>query len=81
MSITEVINSKSRSQDVCTERMVIAYYMRNHGFTYKKIGETINRNHSTVIHIVNRCKDLISIRDRRVLSAIESYQHSFANPE
>lgn len=81
MSITEVINSNSRTQDVCAERMVIAYYMRNQGFTFKKIGEEINRDHSTVIHIINRCKDLISIRDKRVLDAMKSYQLFFGNPE
>lgn len=34
-------------------RIVVARYLRDHGFTYEEIGEVLNRNHATVINMVN----------------------------
>lgn len=75
MSIAEIINSKSKKADVCTCRMAIAYNLRTKtDMTLNQVGSIIKRDHATVHYLVEKCKDLISVRDRRTIEAVESYQ-------
>ena len=44
-------------------RIVIARYLRDHGFTFEEIGEVLKRNHATVIHMVNNYSFLYRHKD------------------
>lgn len=74
MSIPEVINSTSKCSEICTARMAIAYHLRMEGLSLNQIGRKINRDHSTVHYLVEKCRDLISVRDNRTIEAVEKYQ-------
>lgn len=74
MSITEIINSNSHNSEVCTARMAIAYHLRMEGLSLNQVGQKIKRDHSTVHYLVERCKDLISVRDKKAIEAVKNYQ-------
>lgn len=74
MSITEILNSRSRTQEVSTARMAIAYHLRMEGLSLNQVGAKIKRDHSTVHYLVEKCRDLISVRDRRTIEAVENFQ-------
>ena len=76
MSITEIINSTSKRHDICTARMAIAYNLRNSGLKVNEVGKKIKRDHSTVTYLVQKCKDLISVRDKKTIEAVQNYQQN-----
>lgn len=76
MSITEIINSTSKCSEICTARMAIAYNLRNSGLKVNEVGKKIKRDHSTVTYLVQKCKDLISVRDKKTIEAVKNYQQN-----
>jgi chromosomal replication initiation ATPase DnaA len=50
------ILSKDRTDRVVTAREIAAKRMRQIGMTLEDIGEAINRNHATVIHLIEKRK-------------------------
>lgn len=43
------IQSKCRKAELCDIRMILTYEMRQGGYTYARIGEILNRDHSTIM--------------------------------
>lgn len=48
------IASKSRLRELVYARAVISVCLRNHGFSFAKIGYVINRDHAAVMHLLKK---------------------------
>lgn len=55
----EYYKGKQRDRMSVIIRKCIFYSMRKNGFTYKRIGEMFNRDHSTVVHGISSVEDWI----------------------
>lgn len=52
------IKGKSRVNDIVNARHMVSYLMaKNHGFTWKAIGDAVGRDHSTIINSVEVVAD------------------------
>ncbi len=70
--IKEILLSKSRQKDIVSLRQIYCFICREkYNIELKNIGDRINRNHATVIHSVNKVKDLISIKDKETIKTLE----------
>ena len=66
-----LIQNKSRERKLTDARHVYCYLMRKHTtLSLKVIGNTINRDHTTVINSMEACKNLLDAKDPVVLNAI-----------
>ena len=59
----EEIMGRSRKAEVVMARQVWWWFLRDLSFGYSEIGRMFGRDHSTVIHGVNRVSDLIRLND------------------
>jgi chromosomal replication initiation ATPase DnaA len=60
----DLIMGKSKMQPETDARRVVAYLMRKHiGMVYKSIAMQLKRDHTTVIHNINKLQDLIFVND------------------
>lgn len=50
-NITEVL-SKSRKQKTVFERACLAFYFRSQGYSTLKVGQILNRDHATILHLL-----------------------------
>ena len=58
----EDIISHKRHREIVTARALFAYICRNHlQKAYKRIGRFINRDHSTIIHLVSNYEDYLKM--------------------
>lgn len=73
--IAEEIVSRTRTAELNAKRMVVCLELRSQGLSLTAIGKMVNRNHSTVIHLINRANDLLSVKDPLLVNALKSYQH------
>lgn len=56
----EKVKEKGRKQEVVTARMVcICALYFEHKWTLKKVGEYFNRDHTTMVHSIQRIRNLI----------------------
>lgn len=55
--------SDSRKKNHVKIRCIITHELRNRGYTYYKIGDSINRNHSAIIYLEGRYKDFFEFDD------------------
>lgn len=53
--------SRERSKDNTTFRAFVAYKLREEGYTYSDIGKMLQRDHSTVMHLCNIMRDMLSV--------------------
>lgn len=53
--------SRERSKDNTTFRALVAYKLREEGYTYSDIGKMLQRDHSTVMHLCNIMRDMLSV--------------------
>jgi hypothetical protein len=53
------INDKSRKRIIVDARRAYCKILRDFGFSYEYIGDTINKDHVTVIHYIKTIKDLL----------------------
>jgi hypothetical protein len=64
------IDIKSSKRAVVDARKVYSKILRDSGYNYELIGETINKNHATIIHYVKNIEYLLSydqiLRDKYV---------------
>lgn len=64
------IDIKSSKRAVVDARKVYSKILRDSGYSYELIGETINKNHATIIHYVKNIEYLLSydqiLRDKYV---------------
>ena len=42
-------------------RQFVAYRLHNEGYSYSEIGKVMNRDHSTITHLANRMRDMLSV--------------------
>ena len=54
---------KTRRRDIVAYRQVFCYIARNSGYTFKAIGDVIQKDHATVIHSCRSISDLLEIKD------------------
>ena len=55
--------------------------LRDNGYTFYKIAKLFNLHHATVIHGINRYKDLLKVKDVKLRVDTESYLNAFKNIE
>ena len=55
------IRSKSRMPDVVWARFMVMYQMRKDGLTFKYIGDTLGKDHATVVHGVRMINDMLDM--------------------
>ena len=62
----EELKSTRRDRKLVYARMIVAYFLRVHNLeTLESIGKKINRNHSTVIHLLKKFDQEMDYRDFR----------------
>ena len=68
VTVEEVI-SKRRTTDYVTSRQLISYYSRMHtSMSLSSIGQKLgNRDHTTVLHNVQKIKNLIQTGDHQIM--------------
>lgn len=74
-SIREVT---SRHRPNIYYRQIFCYIARSYGFSFKKIGNYIIKDHATVIHATRQIEDLLEIRDTDI---VRIYNRVYANLE
>lgn len=55
----EELLGDNRRQNLVVCRRILSYYLRKHGFTYCKIAEILNKEHSTIMFNVSVFDDEI----------------------
>ncbi len=60
----EGLNKKNRKRHIVHQRMYLMSLLRNHEIKLARIGTMFNMHHATVIHLINKFKDLESMNDR-----------------
>jgi len=75
----EQIKGKSRVTDIVNARHMVSYLMaKNHGFTWKAIGDAVGRDHSTIINSVEVVADGLEMPwDNRFKSIAKVRAYSF----
>ena len=51
----------SRDKGNTLIRCFVAYTLQNEGYSYSEIGKMMKRNHSTITHLANRMRDMLSL--------------------
>jgi len=46
------LRSKSRKRELVYKRVYVTKYLRTYGISFEKIGEMLNKNHSTCVHYI-----------------------------
>jgi chromosomal replication initiation ATPase DnaA len=59
----EDLKGKSQITEIVIPRQVYWHYLKRHGFGPSQIGRMFKKDHATVIHGVNRARDLIDAKD------------------
>lgn len=65
------ILSDSRMRHIVNVRHLYWYLLLQNGFNLSEIGRMNNRTHSTVLHGINKAKELLSIGDKEMISIYE----------
>lgn len=52
---------RSRKRENVLAKSCVAYIMRNEGFSTPKIGKVLNMDHSSILHLVKRVEDMLSL--------------------
>lgn len=67
-----ILLSKSIQKYIVSLRQIYCFVCREYyKFLFKQIAFLTDQNHATVIHSVNKVKDLISIKDKETIRTIE----------
>lgn len=73
------LDSPSRHATLNNKRMYLYTFMRKQGMSHQNIAKEFNRTHATVIHGLNRYKDLIRSNDAMIKVDTEEYEQIFGN--
>ena len=67
--------SKERSKDNTIFRSFVAFRLRDEGYTNKDIGKMLRRDHSTVTHLCNIVRNMLSVPNayRKEISMYERF--------
>ncbi len=52
---------ESRDKENTLIRCFVAYKLHNSGYSYSEIGKVMHRDHSTITHLANRMRDMLSL--------------------
>jgi chromosomal replication initiation ATPase DnaA len=67
------IKGKRGSRDVTTARQIYCYMAREKtGYSLKKIGKVVNRNHATALYSIETIRGYVEIGDRDIIDVIEN---------
>lgn len=63
-------------------RSIVAYQMRKEGYTITDIGKQMNRDHSTVTHLVRKFNDMLSVPAayESEIEMFRDFEKSIVNP-
>lgn len=50
------IQTNTRKQEYVTGRLIFSYILHKRGVGYQRIGRYLNKNHATIINLVNKAK-------------------------
>lgn len=50
------IQTNTRKQEYVTGRLIFSYILHKRGVRYQRIGRYLNKNHATIINLVNKAK-------------------------
>lgn len=53
--------TESRERENTLIRSFVAYKLREEGYSYADIGKMMKRDHSTITHLANRMRDMLSL--------------------
>lgn len=73
------LDSPNRHATLNNKRIYLYTFMRKQGMSYHNIAKEFNRTHATVIHGLNRYKDLIKSNDAMIKIDTEEYEQIFGN--
>jgi len=79
------VNTKSRKRDKVYARFVISKYLRNKGWSLCKIGEELNRDHSSIVYALKQFDILKNEMDFKyvysvILRDLEENELTIQNP-
>lgn len=67
------IDTKCRDTNCCIGRMLIAYKMRQEGFSLTQIGIVMGRDHATILHYQRKMEDVLHFRFKMELAYWEEF--------
>ncbi len=79
------VNTKSRKRDKVYARFVISKYLKNKGWSLQKIGEELNRDHSSIVYALKQFDILKNEMDFKhiysvILRDLEETEFTIDNP-
>jgi hypothetical protein len=79
------VNTKSRKRDKVYARFVISKYLKNKGWSLQKIGEELNRDHSSIVYGLKQFELLKKEMDFKhiysvILRDLEETEFTIDNP-
>ena len=57
------LTSSNRTRKNVIARAILACYYRSSGYTFHEIGSIFNRDHSSIVHLINRAKGDYNYKD------------------
>ena len=66
--LSEKDKKYSRQKEVVTARQCYCKIARDMGYTFMEIAKQIDKDHSTIIHAVNRSNDMLETNDKTYIS-------------
>ncbi len=58
---TSWILTDSRERENTIIRSFVSYHLHEEGYSYSEIGKMMKRDHSTITHLANRMRDMLSL--------------------
>lgn len=72
---------KTKDIELVIGRRMIAYQMRQEGFSLQTIGTLLGKHHTTIMHMVNMMEDAIKFQFRPELTYWEEFQQKLKEHE
>jgi DNA-binding MarR family transcriptional regulator len=80
-SIVDIL-SKAKIRHFVDARAIFAFILRNNcGESLSEIGQALERDHSSVSHLVKRTEDMIFIKDEKTCRAVNLIQEKLFNQQ
>jgi chromosomal replication initiation ATPase DnaA len=67
----EQIIRKDRAADLTLVRQLFCWIAHREGYSTKRIGKLINRDHTTILYSAQRIDDFLSINDKETLRLLK----------
>lgn len=74
------LTGNSRKRKIVDARGTYCYLLYKHkGLTLEHIGSILNREHQTVMHLIERTEALVHVRDRDLYPKVKRIEEQFFN--